>query len=216
MRDLFYALSQETIYYRFMSRSKQVPRSEIQDFVFIDHRSDVAIVCTVPEAHGEDIIAIGRYYLDERTNMAEVAFVVRDDWQNRGIGTPPAALPGAQVAVRNGIRGFTAEVLRANRAMQRVFHKTDYRVTSAPQDDVYSFVIEFQCVGAIERVGQHLSPAVPGARRPGARSEAASARNSPSESQRRYPSSTNCCTCFGRGAAGAGLEQAAPVHERHD
>jgi acyl-CoA hydrolase/GNAT superfamily N-acetyltransferase len=143
MLDLFYALSQETIYYRFMSRSKQVPRSEIQDYVFVDHRTDVAIVCTVPEAHGEDIIAIGRYYLDERSNMAEVAFVVRDDWQNRGIGTHLLRYL-AQVAVRNGIRGFTAEVLRANRAMQRVFHKTDYRVTSAPQDDVYSFIIEFQ------------------------------------------------------------------------
>ena len=140
--DLFYALSQETIYYRFMSRSKKVPRSEIQDFVFIDHRTELAIVCTVPEAHGEDVIAIGRYYLDEKSNMAEVAFVVRDDWQNRGIGTALLRYL-AQIAVRNGIRGFTAEVLRANRAMQRVFHKTDYKVTSAPQDDVYSFVIEF-------------------------------------------------------------------------
>lgn len=143
MVDLFYALSRETIYYRFMSRSKQVPRSEIQDFVFIDHRTDVAIVVTVPEAHGEDIIAIGRYYLDETSNMAEVAFVVRDDWQNRGIGTELLRYL-AQIAIRNGIRGFTAEVLRANRAMQRVFNKTDYKVTSSPQDDVYSFVIEFQ------------------------------------------------------------------------
>jgi RimJ/RimL family protein N-acetyltransferase len=141
--DLFYALSQETIYYRYMSRSKTVPRSEIQDFVFIDHRSELAIVCTVPEAHGEDIIAVGRYYLDEKTNMAEVAFVVRDDWQNKGIGTELLRYL-TQIAIRNGIRGFTAEVLRANRAMQRVFHKVDYKVTSQPQDDVYSFVIEFQ------------------------------------------------------------------------
>ncbi len=141
--DLIYALSQETMYYRFMSRSKRVPRSEIQDFVFIDHRSELAIVCTVPEAHGEDIIAVGRYYLDEKTNMAEVAFVVRDDWQNRGLGTQLLRYLG-QVAMRNGIRGFTAEVLRENRPMQRVFHKTDYKVTSEPHEDVISFVIEFQ------------------------------------------------------------------------
>jgi acyl-CoA hydrolase/GNAT superfamily N-acetyltransferase len=141
--DLIYALSQETMYYRFMSRSKRVPRSEIQDFVFIDHRSELAIVCTVPEAHGEDIIAVGRYYLDEKTNMAEVAFVVRDDWQNRGLGTQLLRYL-THVAMRNGIRGFTAEVLRENRPMQRVFHKTDYTVTSEPHDDVISFVIEFQ------------------------------------------------------------------------
>ena len=141
--DLIYALSQETMYYRFMSRSKRVPRREIQNFVFIDHRSELAIVCTVPEAHGEDIIAVGRYYLDEKTNMAEVAFVVRDDWQNRGIGTQLFRYL-TQVAIRSGIRGFTAEVLRENRAMQRVLNKSNYKVTSEPHQDVYSFVIEFQ------------------------------------------------------------------------
>jgi len=141
--DLIYALSQETMYYRFMSRSRRVPRREIQNFVFIDHRSELAIVCTVPEAHGEDIIAVGRYYLDEKTNMAEVAFVVRDDWQNRGIGTELFRYL-TQVAMRNGIRGFTAEVLRENRPMQRVLHKTNYKVTSEPHQDVYSFAIEFQ------------------------------------------------------------------------
>jgi len=43
----------------------------------------VALVLTIPEAHGEDIIAVGRYFLDEKTNRAEVAFLVRDDWQGR-------------------------------------------------------------------------------------------------------------------------------------
>ncbi len=140
--DLFYALSQETMYYRFMSRSKHIPRKEIQDFVFIDHRKDIAIVATLPEAHGEDIIAIGRYYLDEKTNLAEVAFVVRDDWQNRGIGSF-LLKHLATIAKRNGIRGFTAEVLRANRAMQQVFLTSDFKVHSEPNEDVFSFQMDF-------------------------------------------------------------------------
>lgn len=45
------------------------------------------MVGTVPEAHGEDIVAVGRYYLNEKTNRAEVAFVIRDDWQDLGIGS---------------------------------------------------------------------------------------------------------------------------------
>jgi len=143
MRDLFYALSQETIYYRFMSRPKHIPRKEFQDFIFIDHRADVAIVATIPEAHGDDIIAIGRYYLDATQNMAEVAFVVRDNWQNRGIGSSLLQHLAA-IARQNGIRGFTAEVLRENRAMQRVFQKSNFSVTSEPNQDVYSFQILFQ------------------------------------------------------------------------
>ena len=142
MVDLFHALSQETIYYRFMSKTKHVPRKEIQDFVFINHRTDIAIVATVPEAHGDEIIAIGRYYLDHKTNMAEVAFVVRDNWQNRGIGTQLLRHLGT-IAKRNGIRGFTAEVLRENRAMQHVFNKSDNKVTSTPTEDVFSFELEF-------------------------------------------------------------------------
>ncbi len=142
MKDLFYALSQETIYYRFMSRAKRIQRHEILDFVFINHRSDVAIVATIPEAHGEDIIAVGRYYLDETTNMAEIAFVVHDDWQNKGIGT---ALFNhlAVIAKRNGIRGFTAEVLRGNRAMQRVFEHATHEFTRVPHEECFSYQIIF-------------------------------------------------------------------------
>jgi len=142
MRDLFYALSQETIYYRFMSRPKHIPHKEIHDFIFIDHRTDVAIVATMPEAHGDDIIAIGRYYLDETSNMAEVAFTVRDDWQNHGIGSF-LLQHLTNIARRNGIRGFTAEVLRANRAMQRVFQKSNLSISSKPTEDVISFEMLF-------------------------------------------------------------------------
>ena len=142
MKELVYTLSQETIYYRFMSRSKQFPFEEMKDFVFVDHRGDVAIVGTLPVPQGEEIAAIGRYYLNRKTNLAEVAFVVRDDWQNRGIGT--FLLKHLSViARRNGIGGFTAEVLRENRAMQRVFQNCAYRTTSEPHGDVVSFRIDF-------------------------------------------------------------------------
>ena len=49
----------------------------------------------------------------------------------------------ADIAIRNGISGLTAEVLVANRAMQHVFNKSEYAVTSAPTQDVISFRIDF-------------------------------------------------------------------------
>jgi GNAT superfamily N-acetyltransferase len=143
MRDLHYALSQETIYYRFMTRVQRFTHREIMNYVYIDHRRDVAIVGTVPEAHGEDIIAVGRYYLDERTNRAEVAFTVLDAWQGRGIGKALFAhLVG--IARRAGIAGFTAEVLRENKRMQAVFNHSGLRVRSRLADDVYSYEMEFE------------------------------------------------------------------------
>jgi len=142
LRELIYALSQETLYYRFMSRARHIPRKEIQNFVFIDHRKDIAIVATIDEASGEEIIAVGRYYLNEKTNIAEVAFVVRDNWQNKGIGSFLLDYL-ATIARGNGISGFTAEVLNTNKAMQRVFQKSKYKLTSTPSEDVCSFRIDF-------------------------------------------------------------------------
>jgi len=142
MRDLFYKLSQQTIYYRFMSFTKIVPRKQIQDFVYIDHRNDVTIVGTLPAAYGEEIIAVGSYYLDPKTNLAEVAFVVQDQWQNQGIGTFLLQYL-IRIARRNGIRGFTAEVLMENKAMQAVFNKSNTRIESEVHGNVVSYKLLF-------------------------------------------------------------------------
>ncbi|MCL4787065.1 MAG: GNAT family N-acetyltransferase [Verrucomicrobia bacterium] len=143
MRDLFYKLSEATIYYRFMGYQKIVPRKQIQDFVYIDHRNDVTIVGTLPEAHGEDIIAIGSYYLDPKTNLAEVAFVVSDKWQNHGIGTF-LLKHLMRIARRNGIRGFTAEVLVENKPMQAVINKSNTKVKSKVGTGVISYEMDFE------------------------------------------------------------------------
>ncbi|MFA7382468.1 MAG: GNAT family N-acetyltransferase [Desulfurivibrionaceae bacterium] len=142
MRDILYALSQETLYYRFMTHSQRFGHKQIQNFVYIDHRKDAAIVGTVPEAHGEEIIAIGRYYLDEKTNRAEVAFIVRDEWQNKRIGSF-LFRHLVTIAKRNGIGGFSAEVLRENKRMQAIFLHCGFTVKSSLEEDVYSFQIDF-------------------------------------------------------------------------
>ncbi len=142
MRDLLYNLSQETLYYRFMSHNQHFGQREIQNFVYVDHRKDVAIVGTLPEAHGDDIVAVGRYYLDERTNLAEVAFVIRDEWQHKGLGTFMFKHL-ITLAKASGITGFTAEVLRDNKAMQSIFNHSGYKVKSVVEEGVYSFKIEF-------------------------------------------------------------------------
>lgn len=143
MRDLFHSLSKQTLHYRFMSNITRIPQKQILNYLYTDYRSDMAIVGTVPEAHGEEIIAIGRYYLNPHTNTAEVAFIVRDQWQNRGIGTFLLKYL-VTIAKRNGIAGFTAEVLMDNKAMIAVLHKSNCKVHSRLEDRVYSFEIDFE------------------------------------------------------------------------
>jgi acyl-CoA hydrolase/GNAT superfamily N-acetyltransferase len=143
MRDLFYRLSEATIYYRFMGYQKRVSRQQIQDFVYIDHRNDVTIVGTMPAANGEEIMAVGSYYLDQKTNLAEVAFTVSDSWQNKGIGTFLLNYL-IRIARRNGIRGFTAEVLRENKPMQAVINKSNCKIKSKFTGSVLSYELDFE------------------------------------------------------------------------
>jgi RimJ/RimL family protein N-acetyltransferase len=142
MRDLLYDLSKETLYYRFMSHNQRFGQKQIQNFVYVDHRKDVAIVGILPEAYGDDIIAVGRYYLDELTNRAEVAFVIRDEWQNKGLGSF-LFRHLMTIAKASGISGFTAEVLRDNKRMQAIFNHSGYKVESRVEEGVCSFRIEF-------------------------------------------------------------------------
>ena len=142
VRELFHSLSQESIYTRFMARMKWVPRKQVQQFVYIDHRNEVSIVATIPEADGETIVAIGGYYLDLKTNRAEVAFVVLDDYQQRHIGSF-LFKQLVTIAKRNGIAGFTAEVLDENKAMQSVFNNSGLTVNSQLREGVYHYDMTF-------------------------------------------------------------------------
>ncbi|MHC4519979.1 MAG: GNAT family N-acetyltransferase, partial [Planctomycetota bacterium] len=143
MHELFHSLSQQTMYYRFMADVTRLPQRMLQNFVYIDYRDEMAIVGTLPEAHGEEIIAVGRYYLIPETNRAEVAFIVRDPWQNRGIGTFLLKYL-ATIAKSQGIVGFSAEVLAENKAMLAVLQHTDFRVRTRMEGRVRSIELDFE------------------------------------------------------------------------
>ncbi len=76
---------------------------------------------------GKQIVAVGRYEREAGTDEAEVAFVVADEHQGRGIGS--VLLEHLAAAAReSGISRFQAVVLAENRAMVRVFRDAGYEV----------------------------------------------------------------------------------------
>src|SRR5512136_919975 len=86
LKDLFYALSDNSLYRRFISRRKDMPHERLQEFVIIDYSREVAILATIKQDAKEIVVGLGQYNLNPHTHTAEVAFVVRDAFQNRGIG----------------------------------------------------------------------------------------------------------------------------------
>jgi acyl-CoA synthetase (NDP forming)/GNAT superfamily N-acetyltransferase len=119
-------LSDRTRYFRYFSPYPRIPERDLKNFVEVDHHDRVAFVLWL----GREIIAIGRYVRLAQTGAAEVAFVVRDDHQGRGLGS--ILLEHLAAAAREcGLTRFVAEVLTENHQMVRVFRDAGYEVSRA-------------------------------------------------------------------------------------
>jgi GNAT superfamily N-acetyltransferase len=143
LRDLFYKLSPESIHYRFFQMIQSMPHKKLQEFLRIDYEADMALVVLTSAVEEEaEMLAIAHYLKNPRTNFAEAAFLVRDDWQGRGIGT--ALLQAlVETARQQGIAGFLADVLADNEGMLKVFHRCGFPIESRLEENVYSLRIPF-------------------------------------------------------------------------
>jgi acyl-CoA hydrolase/GNAT superfamily N-acetyltransferase len=131
-RNFFYSLKEETIYMRFFYKMKLFSHEIAQQqWASVDYHKNISIIGLVQKGGHQEIVAIGSY-ADEEVGRAEVAFVVREDYQNMGLASH-LLNQLESIAIRNGFRGFTATVLKENLAMIKVFkkHYPNARVDSA-------------------------------------------------------------------------------------
>jgi len=121
MRDLFYSFSEETIYYRFFHSVRAMPHRELQHYVTLDYDREMALVAVSKTDEREEIVAVARYAIDPAKGSAEVAFVVRDDYQRKGLGSHLFRELIRSGRMR-GVTTFEARVLATNKGMIRLFH----------------------------------------------------------------------------------------------
>ena len=123
-------LSERTRYLRYFGAYPHIPPRDLERLTVVDHHARVALVVLL----GDEVIAVGCYegtYGPDGTEVvgpAEVAFVVRDDHQSRGLGS--ILLEHLAAAARErGVRRFEAEVLAQNTQMMRVFRDAGFQVS---------------------------------------------------------------------------------------
>ncbi|MBI2244668.1 MAG: GNAT family N-acetyltransferase, partial [Nocardioides sp.] len=127
----FYArVSDESKYYRFFSPMPRLSERDLDRFTNVDHVGRVAFVLTLQGL----IIAVGRYDL-VKPGEAEVAFLVEDQHQGRGIAQLLLEHL-AQAGRERGIERFVAEVLPDNTRMIQTFRDAGYRVVSEYEEGV--------------------------------------------------------------------------------
>ena len=109
---LYERLSPQTAYQRFFTVMRRLPPNWGHILANVDYDRRMAIVALGPD---RTLIGVARYVYDDPSHEAEIAIVIEDPWQSRGIGT---LLLSELIAYAEGkgIRRFRAYVLADNAA----------------------------------------------------------------------------------------------------
>jgi GNAT superfamily N-acetyltransferase len=117
--DLYARLSRHTAYQRFFAVMRRLPRDWYHYFANVDYVRRLALVAERDTADGVQLVAVARYEPTEEDGTAEVAFVVEDGWQGRGLGAVLLEdLIGAARA--RGLERFRAYVMADNHRMLKL------------------------------------------------------------------------------------------------
>ncbi len=143
-------LTPHSLYLRFHHARGLMGPEDAARFCTVDYKNTFAFVAEVPRGRQRDIIAIGRYVRLPDERSAEVAFVVHEAHQGKGIGTRLLEWL-VKVARRNGISVFEADVLAENEAMMKVFSSYGFHVTSVLVGGVYHVVFPITPTRAVAR-----------------------------------------------------------------
>ncbi|MCT9090771.1 GNAT family N-acetyltransferase [Streptomyces sp. ASQP_92] len=162
----FYELvSDESKYYRFFAPYPRLSAKDVHRFTHHDYVDRVGLAATI----GGEFIATVRY---DRINAqgrpasapadeAEVAFLVQDAHQGRGVASTLLEHIAA-VARERGIRRFAAEVLPANNKMIKVFTDAGYQQKRSFEDGSVHLTLDLEPTIeslAVQRAREHRAEA---------------------------------------------------------
>lgn len=143
LKDFFYSLSDQSMYRRFISVRKDMHHDRLQKFVIIDYSKDMVILAVSKQEEKEVVTGIGQYAVVESTHTADLALAVRDDYQNKGIGGELLSYL-TFLAQKQGLFGFTADMLTENRAMLHLLEKMNFDIERRSEEGVYELKMRFR------------------------------------------------------------------------
>ena len=112
-------LSEQSAHQRFLVPKRRLTAAELRYLTEVDFRDHVAFVAVRPE-EPDVLVGVGRWIRLADPEVAEIAFVVADDLQRRGLGTAIGEAL-ADAARERGVRRFVATMLPHNLAAHELF-----------------------------------------------------------------------------------------------
>jgi len=143
LKDFFYSLSSDSLYRRFISTRSDMHHERLQPFVVIDYTREMVILAVREHEGQEQIMGMAQYTIDQTTHTAEVAFVVRDDYQGKGVGAELLTYV-TYLAKKGGLLGFTAAVLMENIQMLQLFERMGFNIEKRAEAGIYELKMSFR------------------------------------------------------------------------
>ncbi len=130
LEDGLRQLSDESVHRRFLTPKSSFSRTELRYLTEVDGRDHVALVAEYPGHPVRRLIAVGRFVrLQDDPEAADVAIVVADEWQRRGVGSVLSDQLAAEARGR-GIRRFSATMAADNVAAHKLMRKLTSQLES--------------------------------------------------------------------------------------
>lgn len=126
--ELYNSLSSMSKYYRYFSTNQQPNSEMIELYTNIDYVNNFAIVGIISENGQEKMIGVARYVLDPPPDSAELALVVADEWQGKGLGTQ-LLIHILDVMIRRKIKKVHGDVFLENKKMLKLMYKSGFKLT---------------------------------------------------------------------------------------
>jgi acyl-CoA hydrolase/GNAT superfamily N-acetyltransferase len=142
LRDLFYHLSENSVYFRYFSPRRSMPHKNVQQYLNLEEDMGISIVVTIGPRENRRMIAEGRYVRSGDDLFPDVALMVDEEYQGRGIGTFLLQYL-AEVAKERGIEGFRADVLTSNSPMIKILERLPYECHTTFQDGAFAMRFRF-------------------------------------------------------------------------
>lgn len=142
MQELFYRLPAEDVRTRFFQNLRSLTDAAAQHLCSVDYEAEMAFAAVTGPLERQRIVGTVSYYLDPRTGLADVGYMVDPEWQGAGLGGILHAR-AVEYARAHGVRGFTADVMFGNSRMLRVFGRGGHDVRTTTEGGVTEVTIIF-------------------------------------------------------------------------
>ena len=134
------ALSERSVYLRYFHLSKlsqRVAHDRLARICFLDYDREIALLAdrTQQETGAREILAVARMTRIHGSNAAEVAVLVRDQYQRLGLGMELLRRL-IEVARHEAISSLHAYMLQENIEMQALMRKSGFHVASTEDPTV--------------------------------------------------------------------------------